>query len=200
MKPLLEADEQFQRFNADCNRATAQIQQTELYFLKPPTQRSKARDPPIGARIEWAVNMLHYQDQGDFSLIDPAYQVTPPALNPLIDVFGEEDWPTLCSLLAQSYPTVEVFDEAAQATISRACWEAHQGPLHTLASLGRQRFDEKFNWLNQYRDELEGWQQRVEVIERAETPLKHDGLHPDSTTEFQRALAGKDLHEPARSN
>ena len=45
------------------------FQQTDLAFLLPPRQRTKARYMAIDAHIEWAQRLIGYHDQGDFSSI-----------------------------------------------------------------------------------------------------------------------------------
>ncbi len=198
VKPLLEADDCFQNFNADCNQAASQVQQTELNCLKPQIQRSKARYHHIGSRIQWAFKLLDYQDRGDFSLIDPRYCINPPALNTLIDEFGTPNWKRLCPLAGIVYETEADFDQAVSSTIGLELFQRHQASLHTLASLGRQRFDEKFKWVNYYRQPLQGWQQLVDLIHQAETQLKHKGLNQHSATEFQQAFDGVELTQPAQ--
>ena len=198
VKPLLEADEAFQGFNAECNQAASQVQQTELNDLKPPIQRSKARYHHIGSRIQWALNLLSYQDRGDFSAIDPGYCINGAALRALMDEFGSPDWQRLSPLLGKTYPSRTTFDQAVRSAIRDDLFERHHPSLHTFASLGRQRFDEKFKWVNDYREPLQGWQQLVALIQQAETQLKHEGLHPLSAHEFQQAFEGIELTQPAQ--
>ena len=45
------------------------FQQTDLAFLLPPRQRTKARYMAMDAPIDWAQHLVAYHDSGDFSAI-----------------------------------------------------------------------------------------------------------------------------------
>ena len=71
-KQELEKDERFKAFMSKCASTIKQIRQTELYFLIPPKQRVKARYLNIDKYVNWALRILGYQKQGDFSQISKA--------------------------------------------------------------------------------------------------------------------------------
>ncbi len=120
-------------------------------------------------------------------------------MNALIDRFGVPNWKQICPLLGIPYETKAAFDQAVYAAvIGFELFERHQPSLHASASLGHQRFDEKFKWIHYYRDPLQGWQPLVDLINQAETQLKHKGLHRQSATEFQQAFDGVEFTQPAQ--
>ena len=57
LKKELVPGESFQDFLADCNRCKQQLQQTELAFLTPPSQRSQCRYFNAERLVNWAIDL-----------------------------------------------------------------------------------------------------------------------------------------------
>lgn len=197
VKPLLSNDEVYQGFNAQCNQTKAVIQQTELNFLKPPTQRSKARYHHIAPRIEWAKKVLHYQQRGDFNLIDARYCIDDKAMQfmALPSPYGH----LLTPIKGFVFNTLVEFDLAMSELLTADIYQRYRPELRHLASIGRQRFDEKLGWLKGYANDLEKYQQMVDVIECSESQLKHKGLHKESAQQLLQKLEGIELDEKAKT-
>ena len=62
LKARLENDEQWKAFAAKAGQTKCNIQQTELAFLVPPSQRSKARFMNLGTLIAWGAGTLAIVD------------------------------------------------------------------------------------------------------------------------------------------
>ena len=62
LKARLESDEQWRAFAAKAGQTKCNIQQTELAFLVPPSQRSKARFMNLGTLIGWGAKTLAIVD------------------------------------------------------------------------------------------------------------------------------------------
>jgi hypothetical protein len=197
VKPLLSNDEIYQRFNAQCNQTKSVIQQTELNFLKPPTQRSKARYHHIAPRIEWAQKVLRYQQRGDFHLIDARYCVDDDAFQ--LVALPSSYWHLLAPIKGLIFNTLVEFDQAMSGLLAEDVYQRHQQELRHLASIGRQRFDEKLGWVSGYASDLEKYQQMVDVIESTESQLKHEGLHNESAQRLLQKLDGIDLDAKAKT-
>jgi hypothetical protein len=197
VKPLLNNDEVFQRFNTQCNQTKSAIQQTELNFLKPPTQRSKARYHHIAPRIEWAQKVLSYQQRGDFHLIDARYCIAADALQTM--ALPSLDWQLLEPIKGFIFNTLAEFELAMGELLTEDVYQQYQQQLRLIASIGRQRFDEKLGWLSGYASDLENYQQIVDVIECSETLLKHEGLHNESAQQLLEKLDGIELDEKAKT-
>jgi len=197
VKPLLSNDEIYQRFNTQCNQTKAVIQQTELNFLKPPTQRSKARYHHIAPRIEWAQKVLRYQQRGDFHLIDARYCVADEAFQFM--ALPSSYWHLLAPIKGIMFNTLVEFEQAMSGLLTEDVYQRHQQELRHLASIGRQRFDEKLGWLSGYASDLEKYQQMVDVIESTESQLKHEGLHNESAQRLLQKLDGIDFDERAKT-
>jgi hypothetical protein len=197
VKPLLSNDEVYQRFNTQCNQTKAAIQQTELNFLKPPTQRSKARYHHIAPRIEWAQKVLRYQQRGDFHLIDERYRVDDEVLQlmALPSSYGH----FLAPIKGIIFNTWVEFDQAMSELLAEDVYQQHQQEWRYWASIGRQRFDEKLGWVSGYASDLEKYQQMLDVIESTELQLKHEGLHNESAQRLLQKLDGIKLDEKAKT-
>lgn len=59
LKHELRASSKYQSFRQHCNRCREQLQQTELSFLSPPSQRSQCRYFNIEKLLDWARNILN---------------------------------------------------------------------------------------------------------------------------------------------
>jgi hypothetical protein len=197
VKPLLNNDEVFQRFNTQCNQTKSAIQQTELNFLKPPTQRSKARNHHIAPRIEWSKKVLRYQQRGDFHLIDARYCIDDDALQTM--ALPSLDWHLLEPVKGLTFNTLAEFERVMGELLTEDVYQQYQQPLRLIASIGRQRFDEKLGWLSSYASDLENYQQLVDVIECSETQLKHEGLHNESAQQLLQKLDRIELDEKAKT-
>lgn len=90
LKKELSTDEKYQNFLHQCSLTRHRLQQTELYFLVPPKQRSKARYHNVDILTEWAQKILRYQSQGDFSQISTAYSLDREALFLLRDTIPKD--------------------------------------------------------------------------------------------------------------
>jgi len=197
VKPLLNNDEVFQRFNTQCNQTKSAIQQTELNFLKPPTQRSKARYHHIAPRIEWAQKVLRYQQRGDFHLIDARYCLDDNALQTM--ALPSLDGQLLEPVKGFIFSTLTEFELAMDELLTVDVCRQYQQQLCLIASIGRQRFDEKLGWLSGYASDLENYQQMADVIECSETQLKHEGMHNESAQQLLQKLDGIELDEKAKT-
>ena len=67
-------------------------------------------------------------------------------------------------------------------------YQLHQQEWRYLASIGRQRFDEKLGWVSGFASDLEKYQQMLDVIESTETQLKHEGLYNESAQRLLQSL------------
>ncbi len=59
LKHELNSDERYQSFIQKCNMCRQQLQQTELSFLSPPTQRSQCRYFNVERLTEWGLKLLN---------------------------------------------------------------------------------------------------------------------------------------------
>ena len=86
LKNELVNSEKYQSFLHDCNQCRNQLQQTELSFLSPPSQRSQCRYFNVDRLIDWAQKILNCQFDTLFELVS---SITPENLNKkLIDKFS----------------------------------------------------------------------------------------------------------------
>ena len=69
LKNQLATDETYQNFLEDCHYCRLQIQQTELSFLTPPSQRSQCRYFNVERLVEWVNKLLNSPLDTLFSLV-----------------------------------------------------------------------------------------------------------------------------------
>jgi hypothetical protein len=69
LKNQLDSDDRYQSFMKECNICRQKLQQTELSFLAPPTQRSQCRYFNVERLTEWAINLLNSSPRTLMTLI-----------------------------------------------------------------------------------------------------------------------------------
>jgi len=70
LKQELEKDEKYQSFVKKYHQCRQEIQQTELLFLMPLCQQTKARYFNLDSLMNWADKVFRYNEKQDFSLIN----------------------------------------------------------------------------------------------------------------------------------
>ncbi len=195
LKAELQPDARWQTFLAHCKRTLASFQQTDLAFLLPPRQRTKARFMHVDTHVEWAQNLLAYQERGDFSAVRPTCVLTVAARDHLRDRLGVARVRPLHVLLGHRHPDKAAFCEAIQAAsdlqltdLDDAFWD--------LADTGRARFLEGFAWASAYREDLAIYAQMMEQSKAIQSVLKSEGLHAGVCASLQSTLAPRTALAP----
>jgi hypothetical protein len=155
LKKELENDSKYNEFADQVATSLRQIRQTELYFLAPPKQRTKARYLNIDSYVTWAMSVLDYKNRGDFSQICN-FSNLDSKQNHILQSIGEK----------QTYIN-------SDTTIPQ------------LNDMGKKRFMEKLEWLNNYEEEIKVWFEIVELILLAEKQVKCEGLSQQSEDLFK---------------
>ncbi|MEB3213069.1 MAG: hypothetical protein VKL39_17085 [Leptolyngbyaceae bacterium] len=184
LKAELREDETYQAFARRCTLSRQQLQQSPLSFLMPPVQRAKARYMNIDTLLEWAKRVSCYQQQQDFSLINPVHSLDTDALNALASQLPAEFLEALAPIQHQQFPHGSAFHQAL-----RACLPDHLvravGPLiRQTADFGRRSFEAKLGWLSEYRDRLTPVIEILSLVRVVQEQLKHQGLTSHSTVDF----------------
>jgi hypothetical protein len=78
IKYELESSDKYQSFRVECNQCRRKLQQTELAFLSPPSQRSLCRYFNIENLIDWAQSVLNSPIE---TIIELAPNIEPDILN-----------------------------------------------------------------------------------------------------------------------
>jgi hypothetical protein len=125
-------------------------QQTDLAFLLPPRQRTKARYMHFDAHVQWAERLLAYYERGDFSAIARPCVLSYAAWAYLRQGFGAERAQPLRTLIGQRFTEKAAFIQALQAH-SDIPLEALDEGFWALADQARARFLAGFAWLLGYR-------------------------------------------------
>jgi hypothetical protein len=166
----------------------ASFQQTDLAFLLPPRQRTKARFMHVDTHVEWAQNVLAYHDRGDFSAIRRPCVLTVAAWDDLRVRLGAARVQPLRALMGRRYSDPTALCEALQAA-SDLTPEELDDAFWALADTGRARFLEGFGWVRAYREELGVYAQMMEQSKTVQTFLKANGLHAGVVEPLRAKLA-----------
>ncbi len=162
-----------------------QIQQTELAFLRPPKLRTKARYHNIDLLVEWGLNILHYWEKQDFSLINQLFIIDAIAL---INLQGQIPISFIFKLIQHlnfktNHPTTFSQYLIEQLEITENI-DSILDSILAAANLGRRRFLDKFDWILKFKSQLEDIAQMLEVFAFAKHHFTLWGLRSTSLQEW----------------
>jgi hypothetical protein len=186
-KAELGQDTRWNAFLAHCGDSLARFQQTELAFLLPPRQRTKARFMHVDAHIEWTRRLLAYHDRGDFSAIEARFSLDWSRWQALVEQFGPEPTLALRSLIATPYPSEAAFRQALEAVLGPDVKRIDEAFWHR-ADAGRRRFLEGFGWLLDHRQDLTDYAQLIAQSKAIQSYLKTEGLRKDARPALEQHL------------
>jgi hypothetical protein len=192
-------NEQYLSFANKCSTTAKELQQTALYFLRPPTQRTKSRWLNVATPIDWAQRLLAYQAAGDFSAIDPTYVFDGKAYQLLLDTVDHESRKSLVNLLDGEviYPDRANFSSAVRACIGEEIFAQYGVVICEAADKGRRYFQEKLGWLAPYKDEIASYAEMIELVQTAQQQVKQQGLNQTTSMDFENSIKDKVLTAPA---
>jgi len=183
-------DGHWQGFLQQAGATLSHFQQTDLAFLLPPRQRTKARYMHIDAHVDWAQRLIGYHDQGDFSSIGRPCVFTANAWARLRTAWGQRRVKPLRALIGKHYDTRAALCEALQAAGATVLDDLDDA-FWRLADRGYARFLEAFDWVLSYRQVLPEWTQTIAVSKTIQTVLKTQGLSRTTPAAVQAALAAQ---------
>ena len=184
LKVELASDERFQSFVQKCNQCRAQLQQTELAGLMPPSQRTKARYFNVDRLVDWAQQILRYQQRNDFSHLSNEFTIDTHALEVLALALDPTPYAQLAQLKGSTYANHSVFIDTLSQHLEPQVFETNAQLISQVASVGRRRFQQKLGWLQDYQADLNTYSQMVEFTHRLEHQLKHQGINSNSLSTF----------------
>ncbi len=199
LKKELQKDEKWLSFLKQCGKACTGLKQTNLYFLAPPRQRTKARYSNVAPQIQWAQKMIAYQQQGDYSQIDPTYTLDQQTIEAVQDEFGHATALLFTAMPSKTYANRDAFTRSLVAYIGVTQIERIQAVVYPAADRGRRRFNEKLGWVTEYQEELALYAQMVDLIDLVQTQVKQDGLNQASHQRFEEHTAAISLLPRAQS-
>ncbi len=191
LKKTLEADPQYQVFCQGCTQTAKQVQQTEMYFLIPPAQRTKSRWLNVDQYIEWAGKMLRYATRGDFSAIGSTFVLDLETKVLLAGRLEPETYALIYRMERREYDSEESFASALIEQIGQEEFERKGAEIFWAADAGRKRFELKFGWVEEFQEDITIYSQMVELVKAAEEQVKKEGLRQTSASDFEESI--KDL-------
>lgn len=187
LKAELDKDARWNAFLAHCRDSLARFQQTDLAFLLPPRQRTKARFMHVDAHIEWAQRLLAYHDRGDFRAIEARFSLNWPRWQTLVEQFGPEPTLALRCLIATPYPSEAVFRQVLETALGPDVERIDEAFWHS-ADAGRRRFLEGFGWVLDHRQDLADYAQLMVRSKTIQSHLKSEGLGKDARAALEKQL------------
>ena len=181
-------DPDWAAFSKQAGNTLSTYQQTDLAFLLPPRQRTKARYMAVDAQIDWAQRLIAYHDRADFSAIGRACVFSADAWAYLRRTWGDRTVDPLRPLIGQRY-------DNRQALCAALCAQGATDGDHLddafwrLADRGYARFLEAFEWVFADREAISLWAQTINVSKTIQKTLKTEGLSSATAAKLRAQLA-----------
>jgi hypothetical protein len=188
LKQELSADKQFQKFFKECNLTRQRVQQTDLCFLSPPTQRAKSRYHNIDILVAWAMKIISYEEKQYFSAIDNTYILDKEADRALRLRISADTIKILKKAKPSAAENLDKFSQAMSNILTPQIWQIEREKICQAASLGRRKFYEKFGWLLSYRTDIQTYSEMLALISSVQTQIKNQGLHSLSRSQWIETL------------
>ncbi len=203
LKAEMHTDEKWNNFLKQCGQARTSLKQTNLHFLLPPRQRTKARYSNIAPRIEWGEKIIAYQQQGEYEQIDPAFTLDQQTTKAVADEFGLAAARPLRMAMeageSKTYADQAAFTQSLVMLIGAESVERMKSVIYPAAAQGQRQFEQKLGWVVQYKDELEIYAQMSQLVTMAEEQVKHNGFNQQSYELFENSIAHLTLFPRAKS-
>lgn len=188
LKQSLSEDQQFQEFFKECSLTRQKVQQTDLSFLSPPTQRAKSRYHNLDILISWATTMIKYAKKQDFSAIDDTYILDREAYRLLRINISKNIINILKTVKPKVYENLDEFIQAMSEVLTVDIWQAYGEKICQSASLGSRKFYEKLGWLFNYHIDIQTYSELLALSGSVQTQIKHQGLHHQSHSQWLESL------------
>jgi len=203
LKKELHTDEKWNDFLKQCGQVRTSLKQTNLHFLLPPRQRTKARYSSIAPRIEWGEKVIAYQQQGDYAQINPAFTLDQQTIEAVENEFGRTAALPLAMLMTteepKTYANQEAFTASLISSIGDKQVERMKSTIYSAAAQGRRQFDQKLGWVIEYKQELAIYAQMNRLVTIVEEQVKQNGLNQMSWQTFENNIANISLSSRAQS-
>jgi hypothetical protein len=188
LKHELSEDKRFQEFFKNCSLTRQRVQQTDLCFLSPPTQRAKSRYHNIDILVSWAIKIISYEENQDFSKIDNNYSLDREAYRLLQSKLSRETIKILKKAKPEAVENLDKFSQSISNILTAEQWQIDRENICQAASLGRRRFYEKLGWLFSHRTDIQTYSEMLALIGSVQTQIKNQGLHDRSLAQWLESL------------
>ena len=184
LKKDLSKEPKFLEFFQQCNLTLSQIKQTKLSFLRPTSQRSKARYHNIDIIVNWGLNILQYWKKQDFSLISTEFIIDKETLFLLREELPQNSLGELAKILGTKASRFTSFRQVIKDKIGQDLWQQKGNLISQAAELGRRKFLAKLGWLFDYEKELHITAEILEIFDLAKKQFIQQGLHQKSQQDW----------------
>ena len=186
LKKDLSKNRKFLEFVQQCNLTLSQIKQTKLSFLRPTSQRSKARYHNLDILVNWGLNVVQYWKKQDFSLISTEFIIDRETLFLLREELDQNSLGKLAKILGTKASSYTSFCQVLTEKFGQQLCREKGLIISQAAELGRRKFLEKLGWLLDYEKQLHITAEILEVFALAKKQL----TRTRTTSEISIRLVG----------
>ncbi len=189
LKQELQKDEKWLSFLKQCGKSCKSLKQTNLYFLAPPRQRTKARYSSVAPQIQWAQKVINWQERGDYTEIDRSFVLDQQTIAAVEDEYGDSVSRLLRAMPNKTYAERDTFTKSIVEQIGNEAMERITPIIYLAAEQGRRKFFEKLGWVVAYKEELIIYAQMIDLTTLVQEQVKQEGLNQASYQKFEKNIA-----------
>lgn len=195
LKSELSENKKYLEFIERCHITRQLIQQTELIFLNPPKPRTKARYHQVDTLVNWAMKILEYEKQNDFSLISAEIELDREGLLLLKNKLHPNLLKKLRKLQGKTWKNRKNFLEDLEKKLGIVSAQKYGEIIFQVADKGRKRFQEKLGWVKDYQEDLRTYHQMLDLINLVFKQIKTSGIMRNSADIFLQQVAAMVLSD-----
>jgi len=182
-KAELEKDEQYHSFLRHCSEARNNVQQTEMLFLLPPSQKNQSRYLNVEKLVKWGKFILTYKSERDFSDISTEFCLESDSIKQLKGCISTKTVKRLEYLNDKTYQSQQEFELALSLNDIQLA-DTERQIVYDCANIGKKRFEQRFSWVEKYQDDIPIYSKMVELVHLTEKHLSHHSINQDSSDIF----------------
>jgi hypothetical protein len=192
LKKELQPDDDWNEFVEAVSMTGKMVRQTNMMFAAPPGLRTKARYMNAELLVMWANKISHFINNGDFSLTSDSYCLDKWILNRFKGKLTFTEFNSATTLSGCEFFGKDGFALELRRAIGERAFKANGDEIIRLSCTGRKSFELKFDWVNEFKGELEEFTQLIRIVEAAKYEVRQNGLHVKSVENFENLVGAND--------
>jgi hypothetical protein len=188
-KKELTGDERWEAMTKEATHTGKKVNQTDLHFLAPPKQRTKARFMNVGPLINWLQHGIDYLKRQDFTEVGAGFGLTERQAG-LLKIYNSTCYLAKLPDLAEAvYPTRDEFIEAIRTCIGEEAFSRFGPVIIEEADQGKHKVEPVFEWLLDYQKDVKIYVELHRVAQTVLIHIKHKGLSVKTYQELHKIMA-----------
>jgi hypothetical protein len=141
--------------------------------------------------VEWAQAVFRYQSRNDYSAFGTGFIMDATTFDFTWQILVSQSRSMLPQIPWKRYTTKQAFIDQLTTHLGEKLSEQNIEQICKVADEGKRRFEEYFDWMAEYKNDIALYSQFLEIVNIAEKQIKTEGLNCKSKMVFEDSIAGK---------